>query len=229
MKTPMILKLIATMGALFLGMSTAQAHTSKPEGSNAYLFDNNNHLVKNNYGQCWRTGYWTPAQAIVECDPDLVKKPEAKPEVVAEAPAPAPMPAPAPAAIPPEYEKVTLGAETLFDFNKATLRPTGKAKLDELASKLGAYTNLESVAVTGHTDRIGSDAYNHKLSHRRATTVKDYLVAKGVDSSKITAEGKGETQPVTKGCKGNKKTKKLIACLQPDRRVEVEIATTRQK
>ncbi len=170
---------------------------------------------------CWRTGYWRPALAIAECDPDLVKK---------DAPAAASAaPAAAAAATPkPSAEKITLAADALFDFNKATLRPEGKAKLDELVSKLGAI-NLEVIIAVGHADRFGTDAYNQKLSERRAAAVKEYLVGKKVDANKVYTEGKGKTQPKTKAgeCKGPK-SKKVVDCLQPDRRVDIEVIGTKQ-
>ena len=96
----------------------------------------------------------------------------------------------------PAAEKITVAADALFDFDKATLRPEGKAKLDELVSKAAAI-KLEVILVVGHTDRIGSDAYNQKLSERRAAAVKTYLVAKGIEANRVYTEGKGEKQPVT--------------------------------
>ena len=183
--------------------------------------------VKNPFGLCWRTGYWTPAMATTECDPDLVPKKAA--------PAPAPVaapPAPAPAATPaatPVAEKVTLSADTLFDFDKSALRSDGKAKLDDLVGKLKA-VDVQTIIDIGYADRIGSKAYNLKLSNRRAETVKAYLVSKGVAADRILAKGKGEENPVTRPgqCKGHV-TRKLIKCLQPDRRVEIEVIGTRTR
>ena len=110
---------------------------------------------------------------------------------------------------------------------RPSLRPEGKAKLDELVSKAGAI-KLEVILVVGHTDRIGSDAYNQKLSERRAAAVKSYLVSKGIEANRVYTEGKGEKQPVTGDkCKGNKATKELMACLQPDRRADIEIIGTK--
>jgi len=107
------------------------------------------------------------------------------------------------------------------------LRPEGKAKLDELVSNAGAI-KLEVILVVGHTDRIGSDSYNQKLSERRAAAVKTYLVGKGIEANRVYTEGKGEKQPVTGDkCKGNKVTKELKACLQPDRRADIEIIGTK--
>ena len=149
---------------------------------------------------------------------------EAAPEPAPIAAAPEPMPEPAPAPEPvkctPQMDTITVGAEKLFGFDKANISEEGKVALDEAAAKIKANPELKAVIVTGHTDRIGSDAYNHKLSHRRAVQVKDYLAAQGVDPSIIEAVGKGEEEPVVQ-CTGNKATKKLISCLQPNRRVEI--------
>jgi OOP family OmpA-OmpF porin len=124
---------------------------------------------------------------------------------------------------------VRLSSEALFDFDKATLRPGAKQSLDELARKLKNYPKqIDNIKVVGHTDRIGAADYNQRLSTERATAVKDYLVANGIPAAKIRADGKGSSDPVTTDCQGTKRTKELIACLQPDRRVEVHITIERQ-
>jgi outer membrane protein OmpA-like peptidoglycan-associated protein len=144
------------------------------------------------------------------------------------------MPAAKPAPIPaPEYEKISLSADVLFKFDRYRERdmlPAGRAKLDDVADKINNYIvdTIDHIDLTGHTDRLGSDAYNQRLSERRAKTVKGYLVKKGVDGSKIATKGRGERAPVVQ-CKGNKATKKLIRCLQPNRRVDVEIHGVKQK
>ena len=150
------------------------------------------------------------------------------PLVVAQAPAPAPVaapapPPPAPAPAPaPQVQKITLDSKVLFDFDKAVLKPEGKAAIDaQVVGKLAQVTKLDVVLVTGHTDRIGTDEYNQKLSERRADAVRDYLVSKGVDKAKIETIGLGEKQPVVQCDQKNRKD--LIACLQPNRRVEVEV------
>ena len=209
------------LGAVVLPMmfsGTAMAD-EQPEG---YASDGRGGVARDSSGDCWRTGYWTPAMAIYECDPDLVPKPKQ-----AEAPAPV-APAPAPAYV-TEPEKVSLSADELFDFNKANLKPGGKQALDDLVGKLKG-VKYDTIVAIGYADRIGSDAYNKKLSLRRAESVKAYLVKeKGIAADKIFVDGKGEANPVTGDtCKGNKKTKALIECLQPDRRVEVEVAGTRE-
>jgi OOP family OmpA-OmpF porin len=166
--------------------------------------------------------------AIVECDPDLVPKPAPAPAPAAAPPAPPPAaPAPAPTPASPGLQKITLASKALFDFDKAVLKPEGMAAIDrEVISRLRDVTRLELVLVTGHTDRIGTQAYNQKLSERRANAVRDYLVTKGVPRDKIETLGMGKTQPVP-GVVCNqpypKERKALIECLAPNRRVEIEV------
>ena len=150
-----------------------------------------------------------------------------EPVPVVVAPPPPPLPPPPPPAPAPPM-KVTFSADSLFDFDKANLKPGGKQQLDKFTADLKG-VKYDAVAVTGHTDRIGAQAYNLKLSAKRADTVKDYLVASGIPAGAISAKGVNGAGPVTKpeDCKGNKPTAGLIACLQPDRRVEVEVAGTR--
>lgn len=198
-----------------------------------YVNDRRGQALRSGFGLCWRTGYWTPAMATPECDPDLVPKkpiPAAAPATPPRAARAAARPAPRPAAKPtPVSEKVSLSADTLFDFDKAIVRADGKSKLDELVARIKG-ADLDTVIVVGHTDRIGSNSYNMKLSLRRADAAKAYLASKGIAANRIHTEGRGEKQPKTKPgqCKGPK-SPKLIACLQPDRRVEIEIVGSRTK
>ena len=238
MKTSQIIFNMLAMPSLTLAGNVSADEVSK-EG---YLTETRGNVVKNNYNQCWRTGFWTPAMAIEECDPDLVKKvasaPTPKtsaPEPVSAAPAAKPVAAtpPPPPPPPPESRKATFSvdssADALFGFGKATVTPAGQQALDKFATELKG-ANFEVITITGHTDRIGSQKYNQKLSAQRAEAAKAYLVeSAGIPADKIEAKGVGEAYPVTKPgeCKGNKATKKLIACLAPDRRVEVEVSATR--
>ena len=144
---------------------------------------------------CWRDANWTPATAAKDCDGALKPAMAAAP---AAAPAPMAKPAPAPAAkppAPPAATKVTYAADAFFDFDKSVLKPEGKAKLDDLVGKVKGI-NLEVIIAVGHTDSVGSDAYNQKLSVRRAESVKAYLVSKGIEQNRVYTEGKGEKQPI---------------------------------
>jgi OmpA-OmpF porin, OOP family len=171
---------------------------------------------------CYRTGYWAPSMATIECDPDLVPKPP-PPAPPPPAVVPPPPPPPAPAAA-PQVQKITLASKALFDFDKYDLKPEGKAAIDsEILAKLAGVQKLELVLVTGHTDRIGTQQYNQKLSERRADAVRDYLVSKGVPKDKIETLGMGKTQPLPSVVCNMKMSKELIACLAPNRRVEVEV------
>jgi OOP family OmpA-OmpF porin len=213
--------------AAMIGISTAaiaQTPGIDLKGTVGYVIDQRGFVAKSGTGLCWRTGYWTPAMAIEECDPDLVKKeaPAAKPAAAGDA-----APAAAAPAVVPAAQKITLSADALFDFNKATLRPEGTEKLNKLVNDVKGM-KLEVIIAVGHADRFGSDAYNQKLSEKRAEAVKTFLVGKGIEQNRVYTEGKGEKQPVTKPdqCKGAKSAK-VIACLQPDRRVDIEVIGTK--
>ena len=180
-------------------------------------------------GQCWRTGEWTPEMARSPCD---ATPRAAAPAPVVQAQPEAPAPAPAPLAAAPVIEKLTLSTDVLFEFGKADLRPGGQQKLDELA-KTAQGAKVDRVVIVGNADRIGSEQYNQELSERRAQAVKAYLAQKGVSEQRVQAEGRGESQPVTGDqCKNmgpeKKKNAKLVACLQPDRRVEIEVLGSRE-
>ena len=171
---------------------------------------------------CWRDGTWTPATAAADCDGALKPVPPPAP-VVAPPPPPPPAvapPPPPPAPPVPTTEKVTFAADAFFDFDKSVLKPEGKAKLDDLVSKMGGI-NLEVIIAVGHTDSVGTDAYNQKLSVRRSESVKSYLVAKGVEKNRVYTEGKGEKQPVADNKTAEGRAK--------NRRVEIEVVGTRGK
>ena len=225
-KFKIISSLLVALGS-GLGASVATAHSGDPVVP-GYWQDTNKHVWKNNFGQCWRTGYWTPSMATAECDSDLYTKPAPPPVKVAEAPPAQPLVPPNLGPDKPAFTKINLQAETLFDFDKAVLRPDGKKTLDdEVVAKMKQYPEVEVVLVTGHADRIGSDKYNQNLSERRANAAKDYIVSQGINSSRIETSAKGESEPLVdcKDVKGaeSRRNKKLVECLQPNRRVLVEV------
>lgn len=173
---------------------------------------------------CWRDANWTPATAAANCDgaikpaPKVVAPPPPPPPAVAP---PAPVKPPAPPAPPaPVSEKVTFAADAFFDFDKSVLKTEAKAKLDDLVSKTGGI-NLEVIIAVGHTDSVGTDAYNQKLSVSRSEAVKAYLVSKGVEKNRVYTEGKGEKQPVADNKTAEGRAK--------NRRVEIEVVGTRAK
>ena len=161
---------------------------------------------------CWRDANWTPATAAKGCDGALVP---AAPATVATPSTPvAPVAPPAP----PAASKVTFAADAFFDFDKSVLKPEGRAKLDDLVSKIRD-VNLEVIIAVGHTDSVGSDAYNQRLSVRRAEAVKAYLVSRGIESNRVYTEGKGEKQPIADN--------RSAAGRAKNRRVEIEVVGTR--
>jgi len=211
------------------GAALAQTPAQAPAAERSLVVTTGNQVWKNGFGECWHSGFGPAPVSTAECDPSY--RPIA--QYVAPAPAPAPYVAPAPVAVAaapaPMYEKVTFDADALFDFDQAVLRPEGRAALDSFISDIRGVTPSTITAV-GHTDRLGSDNYNQTLSEERAAAVKAYLVSRGIDANSVQTAGKGEMQPVTKtdDCKGGK-SGNLISCLQPDRRVEVEVSGTRIK
>lgn len=163
---------------------------------------------------CWRDANWTPATAAPGCDGALAP-------VVAPAPVVVAPPVAAPAVVPvapPAATKVTYAADAFFDFDKSVIKPAGKEKLDDLIGKIKDI-NLEVIIAVGHTDSVGSDSYNQKLSVRRSEAVKAYLVSKGIEKNRVYTEGKGEKQPVADNKTAEGRAK--------NRRVEIEVVGTR--
>lgn len=187
----------------------AQTVDNWKNGSNELVWKNGTNEL------CWRDNAWTPATAAAACDGAIAPAPAA-PAPVAAATAPAPAAAPAPVA--PAASKVTYAADAFFDFDKSVIKPAGKAKLDELVGKIKDI-NLEVIIAVGHTDSVGSDAYNQKLSVRRSEAVKAYLVSKGIEKNRVYTEGKGEKQPVASNKTAEGRAK--------NRRVEIEVVGTR--
>jgi len=215
---------LLTLAAALVAPTAVLAQDSRNQG---YLVDGSGSIVTSGSNLCWHTSEWTPARAVEPCDP-VVKVAAAPMPAPAMAPAPAAVaPAPAAAAVLPMPQKMSFSADALFAFDKSDLKPDGKVMLDDLSKQLKG-ANYDAIFVTGHADRLGRDAYNQKLSERRAETVKTYLVSQSIAADRITAKGMGETQPMTKEgeCKGAKSAK-VIACLQPDRRVDVEVQASK--
>jgi OOP family OmpA-OmpF porin len=219
--------LLATLAAL---VSPAFAQTVADDG---YARDASTVVVKNPFGLCWRSGQWSETKAIADCDPDFVPKPAPRAEAPARPAAPAVAPtlveAPrvqpvavvaAPIAEPQRarLQAITLGADASFDTGKADLKPEGQAKLDQLVAKLKD-VNFDAITVTGHTDNVGTDAANQKLSLRRANAVKQYLSSHGIDATKVKTTGRGKTSPVADNKTAQGRTR--------NRRVEVVITGTR--
>jgi OOP family OmpA-OmpF porin len=148
--------------------------------------------------------------------------------VVVEPPPPPPAPVAPPPPPPPRFEKITMSSTELFGFDSAKLNPT-QPKLDELATLLNDNPSVGNVVISGYTDRLGSDKYNQKLSQERANSVKAYLTGKGVSADRLSAVGKGESNPIV-ACEDKKmKRPALIKCLEPNRRVEVEQVTIERR
>jgi OmpA-OmpF porin, OOP family len=198
-------------------VSDVQARTP----TSAYLQDGRGVIVRNPFGLCWRSGNWTPADAVPGCDGALAPPVAVSPIAPA---IPAQTAAPAPIAPPPPKRcdfAVTLGNDEAFTFNKAVLSNTAKQRIDaEVMSKLSTCAKVDLVLVTGHADRLGSQQYNQKLSEKRADAVASYLKSKGV-SAEIDTLGVGKTQSV-KACDDKLPRQKLIECLAPNRRVVIE-------
>ena len=237
-KSVVLTSLVAASLLAVSGFAVAQTPMESP-----YVISPDNKLVISGTGLCWRTGYWSLAAAQsfklpgaqfpvgCECDKDLLPKAVCEPPRAASpmapparpaAPAPARPAAPAPArpAAAPTSEKVTFAADAFFDFDKAVLKPEGKAKLDDLSGKLKDIT-LEVIIAVGHTDSIGSEAYNQRLSVKRSEAVKAYLVSKGIEANRVYTEGKGEKQPAADNKTAEGRAK--------NRRVEIEVVGTRPR
>ncbi len=217
--------LIAAMTGTAYAQSDTGTATSRAPG---YLQNSGGSPVVNSALHCVHTSTWNVALAAEPCD----AVPHASVPAVPVAEAPAPVAEAAPQTPPNIIEKVTLNTDVLFAFNKAELLPGGKDKLDQLA-KDAQGAQVDRVVLAGYADRIGSEDYNKDLSERRAQAVADYLASQGVDQSRIQVEGRGEENPITGDTctrMGPEKAsnKKLVSCLQPDRRVEAELLGSRE-
>jgi OOP family OmpA-OmpF porin len=205
-------KLITTIVALSAGLVSAQTVNN--------WVNANGQPWKNSVGQCWRNASWTPATAHTECD-GAIKTPESKPPM-ARVQVTIPPPVVLPRIETPQPPKTvvlkqSIQTETLFDFDKSVIKPDGRKILDDLVDKLKDI-NLEVVIAVGHTDSIGTEAYNMKLGQRRAEAVKAYLISKGIEKNRVYTESKGERQPVADNKTAQGRAK--------NRRVEIEVVGT---
>lgn len=208
---------VACALALGLAASAVQAQALAPANDRELWGAAGSQTWKNGFGECWH-GAFGPAAPYGECNPAPKAEyvaPKAAPIVVA-------------AATPqPVYEKVTLDANVLFDFNKSELRPAGRDSLDSFIAKTRDLVNPGSMLAVGYADRIGTGSYNQNLSEARVASVKSYLVSKGIPSDQIGTSGKGERQPTTRGECDGATNAKSIACLHPDRHVSIELTGSR--
>ncbi len=224
-----------TQTLIALGLAAAAISAQAQTSERVYVIDARGEVARSGFeangavaptssgkGLCWRTGYWTPAAAANDpagcsCDKDLMPREKCEPAAAK----------PAAAAAAPKKCDFTavLKDDQLFAYNKATLNKAAQAQLDkEVIAKMANCNPVSMVLVTGHTDRLGSQTYNQKLSEKRAEVVKAYLVKKGVKADLIETMGAGKTQPVPGvKCDDKQPKKKLIACLAPNRRTVVEV------
>ena len=209
-KNLLISSVVAVVSMMGMGSAVAGGTT----GNHAYVIDSSGTLVRDSQKDCIRTGSWSEEHALVECGDAEAAVAEMAPKE--------PSGGPKPAAI-----RVTLQTDAFFDFDKAVLKSEGKSKLDEFVAKMNEHQEVDVLLVTGHTDRIGSNSYNMKLSQHRADAVKNYLTDKGVSGNRIETAAKGEAEPVV-SCNGVKGRSALIQCLAPNRRVNVETKVQRE-
>jgi len=232
---------IALALALWLGLFAAGAGAQP-----GYLSTSRDTVVRSGYGLCWHTSQWSSKKAITQCDAvqtataavtPAPRKAASAPRAAAPTPRPVPQPAPLAAAVSkpaaPVIERLTLETDVLFGFDSAELRPSGRSKLEELAVKLHG-ARIEQIDAIGYADRIASEPYNQRLSEERAQAVKAYLETLGIRQERVHTEGRGESEPLTgDACRHmgpeHRDNAKLVAYLQPDRRVEIEVRGARDR
>jgi OOP family OmpA-OmpF porin len=221
---------LAVSCALALGAAFGTARAETNPASTGYLTDQRDAVAKSGYGLCWHSGFGPAPVSTAECDPNFVPAPSAA--VVEPTPQPVAATVAEPIAVAVEAPeaavlvRMALDADTLFDFDKSELRPAGRLALDDFVTKIKGI-DPELIMAVGFTDRLGSEAYNQRLSEQRVLAVKTYLVSKGIEPNRVHTEGRGKAEPITKTgeCAGVESAQ-VIACLQPDRRVEIEVRGT---
>lgn len=214
------IKLALGTGLVTISFANANAMAQKDKTIvPGYVTNSSGEIVRTSFGECWRQPDWTPDKAVPECEGKLAER-EVPP--IQEEPAPEPVPA---------EEHLTLddSGEALFDFNKSRLSSSSREKLDGLGERVKNFVSVDRVLVTGHTDRLGSDSYNMRLSRKRAEAVRDYLLDNQVvEPDRVEVDARGESEPVVE-CDGISSRKRLIACLAPNRRVQVDVNGTKSK
>lgn len=198
---------LAVIGAAVVVAGSAAVWAADP--GTGYVVDRNGEAFRTRDGDCVVTRVWEPSLSIPACHPQFIQRAQAQPAEVA---------AVAPRRV---SQFITLETDTLFDFDEAQLRDTGREKLDRIV-QMARDANQPKISIVGYTDRIGSEQYNLDLSRRRAETVRDYLIDRGVEPGVVEVAARGEDDPVVQceGVQGNE----LIRCLQPNRRSEVEFS-----
>jgi OOP family OmpA-OmpF porin len=200
---------ILTAVAAFMGFSPAMSAEQNLD-TEAFWHAPDDTFWMTRYGECWQTIEWQPGDVApgcgyVEPEPAPPKKVVRKVE---------------------RTIRLTADAETFFEFDKAVLTPAAHQELNALMAKVQPFEQFKSVEIAAHTDRIGSEAYNQALSERRAAAVRDWFVGKGISPALIKAHAYGESRPVVT-CEGQRVTRELIDCLQPNRRAEIDVTVTR--
>ncbi len=196
-------------GLLLAGLTVASGSSVAATG---YVDDSAKGIVRTGYGDCLHTGRWSVPNAIAECDPEIVAMRDKPAEVAA-----------VETVIVKELKPLALQADALFAFDSAELTADGRDQLDQVVGSLTAkQLDNKQIEITGYTDRIGPETYNQTLSERRAQTVRDYLVSRGLPADAISTQGLGAAKPVV-GCEGERGAQ-LIDCLAPNRRTEIEFS-----
>jgi OOP family OmpA-OmpF porin len=206
------LRTLCTVVTLVAGGALTAGNAFAAEGMSGGYATATGQYVNSAYDKCVRTGTWTKDDVNKVCNPELFAAEEAPEPAVAQAAPPVPKTV---------MKRVTLQADTYFQFDKAELTVEGKQRLNDIADAVKGTEN-QSINITGYTDRIGPEQYNKQLSLRRAEAVKDYLVGKGVPAGTVQVSGLGDANPVVQ-CEG-KKGASLIECLGPNRRSEIEFS-----
>lgn len=216
MTTPSVLSLRIRLPGVGLLAALACLHAPAvmAGGTVGYATDSAGSVVRTSYGECVHTSSWRESLATMECEPKLAQANQPQPETEVAAMEPEPR-------MKQVKRRINLRSDAYFEFDSATLSEEGKSNLDRIARQLRD-AQEPSIRIVGHTDRIGPEDYNMKLSRDRAQAVKDYLTRQGVPDRVMNVAGRGEAEPIERceGMRGNA----LIDCLKPNRRTDIEFS-----